>query len=114
MENEKFLQIAAIQYPVQNIQGPEEIFPNVEKMGTVIEKTKRFYPNLDVIVFPEYSTQDLNKKIWAHDDMCLAMDDVVVQRLQASCERHNVMGCFLHYRKKSRRRCAVQFSDDRQ
>ena len=94
MEDEKFLQIAAVQYPVPNIHCPEEILPNTENICIVVERTKRFYPNLDVIVFPEYSTQNLDKKIWAHDDMCLTLDSVVVQRLRTACETNRVWGVF--------------------
>ena len=45
MEGERFLQIAAVQYPVPNIHCPEEILPNTENICIVMERTKRFYPN---------------------------------------------------------------------
>ena len=94
MEDERFLQIAAVQYPVPNIHCPEEILPNTENICIVMERTKRFYPNLDVIVFPEYSTQNLDKKIWAHDDMYKTLDSDVVQRLRTACETNRVWGVF--------------------
>ena len=94
MEDERFLQISAVQYPVPNVHCPEAILPNAEKICAMIECTKRFYPNLDVIVFPEYSTQDLDKSIWAHDDMCLTTESDVVQTFKATCETNRVWGVF--------------------
>ena len=94
MENERFLQIAAVQYPVPNVHAPEAILPNAEKICAVIEKTKRFYPNLDVIVFPEYSTQNLDKSIWTRDDMCLTTESDVVQTFRTACRANRVWGVF--------------------
>lgn len=68
------LLIAAIQYPVPAIKGPEDIQIQVDKICKAVDSTKAGYPGLDVIVFPEYSTQGLNTKIWTYDEMLLTLD----------------------------------------
>ena len=49
---------------------------------------------MDVIVFPEYSTQDLNKQIWTHDDMCLTTKSDVILTFKTACEANRVWGVF--------------------
>ncbi|MFK5864820.1 hypothetical protein Q4209_17820 [Acinetobacter baumannii] len=57
--SEEALLVAAIQYPVPVIKGPEDIQVQVDRICTALANTKAGYPDLDLIVFPEYSTQGL-------------------------------------------------------
>lgn len=56
---EEALLVAMIQYPVPVISGPEDIRVQVDQICKAVAATKAGYPDLDLIVFPEYSTQGL-------------------------------------------------------
>ena len=58
-----------IQYPVPVITGPADIQVQVDKICKAVDNTKAGYPDLDLIVMPEYSTQGLNTAIWTYDEM---------------------------------------------
>ena len=72
--SEEALLVAAIQYPVPVIKGPEDIQVQVDRICTALANTKAGYPDLDLIVFPEYSTQGLNTAIWTYDEMLLTIE----------------------------------------
>ncbi|MCP6756785.1 formamidase, partial [Klebsiella pneumoniae] len=52
------------------------------------------YPGLDVIVFPEYSTQGLNTKIWTYDEMLLTLDSPEIGQFKEACIRNGIWGVF--------------------
>ena len=86
--------VAAIQYPVPLITSPDDIQVNVDKICRAVDNTKIKYPGLDLIVFPEYSTQGLNTKIWLYDEMLLTMDGAEVAKYKSACKRNQVWGVF--------------------
>ncbi|MEH9241260.1 nitrilase-related carbon-nitrogen hydrolase, partial [Klebsiella pneumoniae] len=88
------LLIAAIQYPVPVIKGPEDIQIQVDKICKAVDSTKAGYPGLDVIVFPEYSTQGLNTKIWTYDEMLLTLDSPEIGQFKEACIRNGIWGVF--------------------
>ena len=53
---------AAIQFPAPIVNSREDIDKQVEKIITCLKNTKAGYPGVELIVFPEYSTQGLNTK----------------------------------------------------
>ena len=83
---------AMIQYPVPVIKGPEDIQTQVEQICKCVASTKAGYPDLDLIVFPEYSTQGLNTKIWTYDEMLLRIDSPETVSL---CPQHKYFQCHL-------------------
>ncbi|WP_228903130.1 nitrilase-related carbon-nitrogen hydrolase [Photorhabdus bodei] len=88
------LLIAAIQYPVPIIKGPEDIQVQVQQICKTIDSTKAGYPDLDFIVFPEYSAQGLNTKIWTYDEMLLSLDGPEVDCFRRACIRNDIWGVF--------------------
>ena len=78
---------AMIQYPVPVITGPEDIQIQVDKICKCLASTKAGYPGLDLIVFPEYSTQGLNTKIWTYDEMLLRIDSRCCASICAAAHR---------------------------
>ena len=88
------LLVAMIQYPVPVISGPEDIQTQVRQICRAVDSTKAGYPDLDLIVFPEYSTQGLNTTIWTYDEMLLTIGSPEIAAFKDACKRNNVWGVF--------------------
>ena len=91
---EEALLTAMIQYPVPVIKGPEDIQTQVDQICKCVATTKAGYPDLDLIVFPEYSTQGLNTQIWTYDEMLLRIDSPEIGRFKQACIDNKVWGVF--------------------
>lgn len=85
---------ALIQFPVPVVAGPQDIERNVAKICETVAHTKTGYPDLDLIVFPEYSTTGLNTKIWSYDEMLQSLDGPEVRAYQQACAENDVWGVF--------------------
>ena len=88
------LLVAMIQYPVPVIKGPEDIQTQVDQICKAVASTKAGYPEADLIVMPEYSTQGLNTAIWAYDEMLLTIDSPEIGRFKQACKENDVWGVF--------------------
>ncbi|MCZ9310188.1 formamidase [Corynebacterium uberis] len=88
------LLMALVQYPVPVVNGPEDIQTNVDNICRAVASTKAGYPDLDLIVFPEYSTSGLNTAIWSYDEMLLGLDSPEVGRYKQACKDNGVWGVF--------------------
>ncbi|AHI03439.1 formamidase [Corynebacterium falsenii DSM 44353] len=85
---------ALIQYPVPVVNGPDDIKINVDKICETVANTKAGYPDLDLIVFPEYSSSGLNTKIWSYDEMLIGLDSPYVDQFKKACIENDVWGVF--------------------
>lgn len=94
---EEALLVAAIQYPVPVVSGPGDIQVNVDRICKAVAATKAGYPGLDLIVFPEYSTQGLNTAIWSYDEMLLSLDSPQVGQYRQACKEADVWGGIFHH-----------------
>lgn len=83
-----------VQYPVPVVKTPQDIQVQVDQICHTVASTKAGYPDLDLIVFPEYSTQGLNTNIWTYDEMLLAIDSPEVGRFKAACREVKLWGVF--------------------
>lgn len=88
------LLMALVQYPVPVIHSPEEIQPNVDKICQAVASTKAGYPDLDLIVFPEYSSTGLDTSIWSYDEMLIPLDSPIVDQYKKACKDNDVWGVF--------------------
>ncbi|QQW84049.1 hypothetical protein HG570_05905 [Helicobacter pylori] len=52
--------VAAIQFPVPIVNSRKDIDHNIESIIRTLHATKAGYPGVELIIFPEYSTQGLN------------------------------------------------------
>ena len=78
------LLMALIQYPVPVVNTPEDVQASVDEICRMVASTKAGYPDLDLIVFPEYSSSGLNTKIWSYDEFLIGLDDPKVCLLYTS------------------------------
>lgn len=92
---EEALLVALIQYPVPVIKGPEDIQTQVDQICRAVDSTKAGYPDLDLIVFPEYSTQGLNTAIWTYDEMLLTLESEEISRFKRLAAGMQFGVCFL-------------------
>ena len=88
------LLVAMIQYPVPVIKGPADIQTQVDQICKAVASTKAGYPEADLIVMPEYSTQGLNTAIWTYDEMLLRIDSPEIDRFKQACKENDVWGVF--------------------
>jgi len=88
------LLVAMIQYPVPVIKGPADIQTQVDQICKAVASTKAGYPEADLIVMPEYSTQGLNTAIWTYDEMLLRIDSPEIDRFKQACKDNDVWGVF--------------------
>ncbi len=91
---EESLLVAMIQYPVPVIKGPSDIQTQVDQICKAVASTKAGYPEADLIVMPEYSTQGLNTAIWTYDEMLLRIDSPEIDRFRSVCKENDVWGVF--------------------
>lgn len=91
---EESLLVAMIQYPVPIIKGPSDIQTQVDQICKAVASTKAGYPEADLIVMPEYSTQGLNTAIWTYDEMLLRIDSPEIDRFRDVCKQNDVWGVF--------------------
>ena len=96
---EEALLLAAIQYPVPVVNGPEDIQVNVDRICKAVASTNAGYPGLDLIEFPEYSTQGLNTAIWSYDEMLLSLDSPEVGQFKQACKVADVWACSQSWKK---------------
>ena len=87
---EESLLVAMIQYPVPVIKGPADIQTQVDQICKAVASTKAGYPEADLIVMPEYSTQGLNTAIWTYDEMLLRIDSPEIDRFKQACKENDV------------------------
>ena len=72
------------------VKGSEDTQVQVNQICKALKNTKAGYPDLDLIVFPEYSTQGLNTAIWTYDEMLLTIDSPEVGRFKEACKENKV------------------------
>ena len=88
------LLMALIQYPVPVVNTPEDVQASVDEICRMVASTKAGYPDLDLIVFPEYSSSGLNTKIWSYDEFLIGLDDPKVDQFKQACKENDVWGVF--------------------
>lgn len=66
----------------------------MDQICKAVATTKAGYPDLDLVMFPEYSTQGLNTAIWTYDEMLLRIDSPEIDRFRKACRDNDVWGVF--------------------
>jgi len=91
--DEESLMVAGVNYPAPTINSLGEVLKNCEKIAAYIQGTKTAYPGLDLIAFPEYSTQSLTfKPIWRQ--LVTTIPGPETDILSRACRESKVWGVF--------------------
>lgn len=61
------LVLALVQAQVPFVSEPEHLKETAERISAMVRGAKTAMPNLDLIVFPEYSLNGLDPKSWLDD-----------------------------------------------
>lgn len=83
-----------IQYPVPIVNSKRDIEASVDRICEATANTKAGYPGMDLIVWPEYSSQGLNTKKWVTEEFLLDVGGPVTDKYARTCRENNIWGVF--------------------
>eukprot|EP00897_Mesotaenium_endlicherianum_P004289 jgi/Mesen1/3889/ME000208S02899 len=84
--------VAVVNYKVPVVESKEEILANCERIAEKVAGAKRGYPGLDLIIFPEYSTQGFHPTKWRDFTTTLHGPEVAI--FSVACRESRVWGVF--------------------
>lgn len=84
--------VAVVNYQVPVVETKKEVEKNCRRIAQFVEGMKRGYPGLDLIVFPEYSTQGFHPLKWA--DLTTTIGGNETQIFAEACKKNKVWGIF--------------------
>lgn len=88
------LVLALVQAQVPFVSEPEHLKETAERISAMVRGAKTAMPNLDLIVFPEYSLNGLDPKSWLDDRLLCDLDGPEITLLRSTCAEVDVWGCF--------------------
>ena len=86
--------VAAIQFPAPVVNSRADIDRQVESIVRTLKATKAGYPGVELIVFPEYSTQGLNTAKWLTDEFLCDIPGPETEAFSRACQEAGVYGVF--------------------
>ncbi len=86
--------VAAIQFPVPIVNSRKDIDHNIESIIRTLHATKAGYPGVELIIFPEYSTQGLNTAKWLSEEFLLDVPGKETELYAKACKEAKVYGVF--------------------
>ena len=84
--------VGVVNYQVPVVETKAEVLDNCKRISGFIEGMKRGYPGLDLIVFPEYTTQGFHPTKWS--ELTTTLDGDEVQIFSEACKKNGVFGIF--------------------
>lgn len=84
--------VAVVNYRVPVCESRQDVLQNCARIAKMIEGAKRGYPGLDLIIFPEYSTQGFHPEKW--QDLTTTLDGPEVKVFKEACKKNKVFGIF--------------------
>lgn len=84
--------VAVVNYPPPVVETREQVLENCRKIAQYTSGTRRGYPGLDLIIFPEYSTQGFHPTRWR--DLTTTCPGPETEIFAQACRENNVWGVF--------------------
>ncbi|GAX89909.1 nitrilase-related carbon-nitrogen hydrolase [Effusibacillus lacus] len=84
--------VAVVNYAAPVVRTREEVLMNCNRIANFVDDVKRGYPGLDLIIFPEYSTQGLHPTKWLQ--LSTTVPGPETEIFARACRRNNVWGVF--------------------
>lgn len=85
---------AAIQFPAPIVNSRADIDKQVESIVKTFYATKAGYPGVELIIFPEYSTQGLNTKKWLTEEFLCDIPGAETDAFAKACKETKTYGVF--------------------
>jgi formamidase len=84
--------IGLVQLQLPNIATRSDVAAQAARVAALVGKARRSYPNMDLVVFPEYSLHGLSMD--TSPEIVCSLDGPEVALLRAACTEHRIWGCF--------------------
>lgn len=84
--------VSVINYPTPVLRNREEVLENCHQIAEWVKSTKIGYPGLDLIIFPEGSTQGFNLTEW--EKLSTTVPGPETEIFSEACRENNVWGVF--------------------
>jgi len=84
--------VAVVNYRVPVVSSKKEVLENCQRIAGVIEGCKRGLPGLDLIIFPEYSTEGFNPTKWK--ELSTKAPGPETDIFAEACKKNKVWGVF--------------------
>lgn len=84
--------VAVVNYRAPVLHTKEQVLLNCRNISEMIDGAKRGYPGLDLIIFPEYSTQGFHPIKWL--ELSTTVPGPETEIFSEACRRNNVWGIF--------------------
>ncbi|WCK55241.1 aliphatic amidase [Aneurinibacillus sp. Ricciae_BoGa-3] len=84
--------VAVVNYQVPVLESKEEVIKNCHRIAEFVDGVKLGYPGLDLIIFPEYSTQGFHPTKW--EELCTTVPGPETAIFAEACRRNKVWGVF--------------------
>lgn len=84
--------VAVVNYRVPVLESREEILQNCRRIAEFVKGSKMGYPGLDLIIFPEYSTQGFHPEKW--EELSTTVPGPETEIFSEACRENKVWGVF--------------------
>lgn len=88
--NGMVLGLVQLQLPL--VETPAHVAAQTQRIVDMVGKARRGYPNMDLVVFPEYALHGLSMN--TADELMVSLDGPEVAEFKAACIEHKIWGCF--------------------
>ena len=70
--------VAVVNYQVPVVETKNQVLDNCKRIASFVDGMKRGYPGMDLIVFPEYTTQGFHPTKWSDLTTTLTGDEMQI------------------------------------
>lgn len=84
--------VAVVNYQVPVVETKQEVLENCKRIAEFVEGVKLGYPGLDLIIFPEYSTEGFHPTKWR--ELCTTVPGLETEIFSEACRKNKVWGVF--------------------
>lgn len=88
------LTVALVQQRIPYVDSPEALAAVTATVAGTVRELAVSMPDVDLVVFPEYSLHGLRKGFWARDELMCDIDGPEVAALREACRAAGIWGCF--------------------